>query len=153
MRFMSCFLIIFVSLFFSFSVALSLSDDYQPQSQEGQIKWIYDLNKVQLAQIGACPVSMPEMQAVVVFQSVEAPQIESIDEQADVPYDNYDLVSGKPAGILITLDQAGMSRTKEFALAFNIPIEKVMSRMYYPICKNFLFFSCIMVSKTRLKLP
>ena len=56
---------------------------------------------IQLAQSRRCPVPMPEIESVVVFQSVEAPQIEPMNEQSNLPYDDYDLVEEKPAGVLV----------------------------------------------------
>ena len=83
-----------------------------------------ELNAIQLAQAdipsGSCPVSMPEIKSTVVFQSVEAPQIEPMDEQAHPPYDNYDLVWNKPAGVLVELDQANMDKETEFHLVISI---------------------------------
>ena len=64
-----------------------------------------------------CPISMPEIKQAVVFQSVEAPQIEPMEEQAHPPYDNYDLVWNKPAGILVEIDPADMDYDTEFHLA------------------------------------
>ena len=64
-----------------------------------------------------CPISMPEIKQTVVFQSIEAPQIEPMEEQAHPPYDNYDLVWNKPAGILVEIDTADMDYDTEFHLA------------------------------------
>ena len=49
---------------------------------------------------GKCLVHVPSIKSTVMFQSVEAPQIEPMDEQKHPPYDNYDLVRGKRAGVL-----------------------------------------------------
>ena len=58
-----------------------------------------ETNQLMLAQAnsrsGNCPVSMPRIKSAVVFQSVEAPQIEPMRAQAKFPYNNYDLVMGK----------------------------------------------------------
>ena len=78
-----------------------------------------ELNSIQLAQAntsGSCPISMPEIRSIPVFQSVEAPQIEPMNQQAYPPYDNYDLVWGKPAGILVVLGQADMDKKAGFNL-------------------------------------
>ena len=64
---------------------------------------------------GRCP-SMPEIKSAVVFQSVKAPQIEPMNRQAHLPYNNYDLVMKKPAGVLVHLDGAGMDRNRKFAM-------------------------------------
>ena len=66
-----------------------------------------------------CPVSMPEIKPIV-FQSVEAPQIEPMNEQAHPPYDNYELVAGKPAGVLIEVDKTGMDKNSEFELDLRV---------------------------------
>lgn len=74
------------------------------------------------AQTGSCPVSMPEIKSAIVFQSVEAPQIEPMNRQEyqhdpDNPsFKSYDLVMRKPAGVLVELAGANMDRNKEFAL-------------------------------------
>ena len=78
-----------------------------------------ELNSIQLAQANTsrkCPVSMPEIKQAVVFQSVEAPQVEPMNKQAHPPYDNYDLVWKKPAGIVVELDQANMDKKAGFNL-------------------------------------
>ena len=131
--------ILVVYLFFSPHLALSQANDYQLQHQtvnteyilnlndkltEDQTKSISDSNATQIAQVGRCPISMPQIRSAVVFQSVEAPQIEPINQQAYLPYDDYDLVMGKPAGILIDLNRARMDRRREFALAFTIKGER-----------------------------
>ena len=79
---------------------------------------------LQLVQAGSssgnCPISMPQIRTSVVFQSVEAPQIEPMHEQENVPYDNYDLVMGKPGGVLVVLDKANMDIKTRFGLALYI---------------------------------
>ena len=74
---------------------------------------------LQMAQADAssanCPV-MPQIKSAVVFQSVEAPQIEPMSRQALLPYNDYDLVMGKPAGVLVELNAGRMDRGKEFAM-------------------------------------
>ena len=50
---------------------------------------------------GKCPL-MPEISSQVVYQSVEAPQIEPLNEETD-PYNNYDLVANKPAVVLLSI--------------------------------------------------
>ena len=55
---------------------------------------------------------MPDIESQFVFQSVEAPQIEPIHQQGN-PFDNYDLVMGKPAGVLVDLDKRRMNRRRE----------------------------------------
>ncbi len=78
----------------------------------------------QLAQAGdksgKCPISMPKIKSAVVFQSVEAPQIESMSKQTHLPYNDYDLARKKPAGILIQLNKANMSARQEFRMALFI---------------------------------
>ena len=72
--------------------------------------------------INACPISMPQIKSAVVYQSVEAPQIEEMEKQEFQPYPDiprfksYDLVMGKPAGILVELNTFRMDKNKEFAL-------------------------------------
>ncbi len=63
---------------------------------------------------------MPEIQFAIVFQSVEAPQIEPMKSQANFPYDNYDLVRGKPAGVLVHINKSNMSWNAEFGLSLYI---------------------------------
>ena len=175
---MTYFLIVFISLFFPSYLALSQSSDYQFQHQtinteyipnpndkliEDQTESLFDASAIQMAQMGRCPVSMPQIQSVVVLQSVEAPQIEPMNQQAFFPFDDYDLVIGKPAGILIDLNRTRMDRTKEFALAFiikgeenyrydcfHVPFNGVMRRGQEDVCSfmeahllqtgNFKFF-------------
>ena len=64
----------------------------------------------------SCPPSMPEIESVVVYQSVEAPQIEPMNQQKNFPYNDYELVMGKPAGVLVLLDHSIMNRYQEFAM-------------------------------------
>lgn len=86
---MPYFLAVFIFSFFHSNSALSQSSDYQAQHQPANIKDILNLNDklaedqtnllsdpkaTQLAQTRRCPISMPQMQYVGVFQSVEAPQ-------------------------------------------------------------------------------
>ena len=59
----------------------------------------------------SCP-SMPEIKSNIVFQSVEAPQIEPMSQQENFPYNNYELVMGKPAGVLVLLDHSIMDRNR-----------------------------------------
>ena len=49
-----------------------------------------------------CTIPMPEITSTVVYQSVEAPQIEPLSVETD-PYNDYDLVANKPAVVLISL--------------------------------------------------
>ena len=75
-------------------------------------------NIIQVAQVNSstrCPFRLPNIKSTIIFQSVEAPQIEPIEEQ-DSPYDNYDLVMGKPASLLVQLDRQGMDKKQEFAM-------------------------------------
>ena len=77
-------------------------------------------NQIKMAQARSqsnkCPVSTPYIQSAIVFQSVEAPQIEPMKKQDYFPYDNYDLVKGKPAGVLVHINKENIDRKKEFAL-------------------------------------
>ena len=77
-------------------------------------------NQIQMAQVSRpskkCPVSTPYIQSAIVFQSVEAPQIEPMKKQDYFPYDNYDLARGKPAGVLVHINRENIDKKKEFAL-------------------------------------
>ena len=77
-------------------------------------------NQIKMAQVSRpsnkCPVSTPYIQSAIVFQSVEAPQIEPMKKQDYFPYGNYDLVKGKPAGVLVHINRENIDRKKEFAL-------------------------------------
>ena len=69
----------------------------------------------------SCPVDMPKIISAVVFQSVSAPQIEPMNEQDHPPYNNYDLVMGKPAGVLVKLDrQTKITKNQDFNLVLHI---------------------------------
>ncbi len=76
----------------------------------------------QLAQAGdksgKCPISMPKIKSAVVFQSVEAPQIEPLNTIKN-QYDNYDLAQGKPAVILLHLTQTENIREK-YSIALKV---------------------------------
>ncbi len=78
-----------------------------------------------------CPVSMPRIRSAILYQSVKAPQIEPMKSQAKKPYNNYDLVRGKPAGVLLKLRRGGMNRQKEFAIDLLISGNK---KEYYKTC-------------------
>ena len=69
---------------------------------------------------GNCPVKLPSIKSTIVFQSVEAPQIEPISKQALLPYNDYDLVMGKPASLLVQLDRKNMDKDKKFIMYFYI---------------------------------
>ena len=71
----------------------------------------------------ACP-TMPEIKSAVVFQSVEAPQIEPMDKQNHPPYDEFDMVHKKLGGVFVEIDIANMKKNKEFYLALYIEGEK-----------------------------
>ncbi|MCY4512908.1 MAG: hypothetical protein OXB86_04400, partial [Bdellovibrionales bacterium] len=78
--------------------------------------------------VGKCPVHVPKIKSAVVFQSVMAPQIEPMNEQKHPPYDNYELVMGKRAGILVKLEK-GFRENKSFSL--NLYIRK---KFYHSKC-------------------
>ena len=73
-------------------------------------------------EISQCPIFMPKIKSAIVYQSVEAPQIEPMDGQEfqkdpDNPsFRSYDLVMGKPAGVLIELDRTRIDKKTEFAI-------------------------------------
>ena len=83
---------------------------------------------------GNCPVSMPHIKSAVVFQSVEAPQIEPMNKQEfqidpnNPDFKSYDLVMRKPAGVLIKLKAAEMDRNKEFAMDIRISSDNKYGR-------------------------
>ena len=71
-----------------------------------------------------CEDLMPEIKSVVVYQSVEAPQIEPMNQQASLPYDNYDLVQGKPAGVWVRIAKKYSARQAAQAdLLFKISLD------------------------------
>jgi len=130
---------------------------------ESQKKSLSSKNTMQLAQAGnrsgKCPVNMPQIKSAVVFQSVEAPQIESMNKQTYLPYNDYDLARKKPAGILVQLNKANMNMRQEFRMAlfiqgdsnyryecFHKPLSGIMSEGQESIClfykhdSNFKFF-------------
>ena len=85
------------------------------------------------AKAQTCPVS-PKIQSAIVYQSVEAPQIETMSNQElqqdpnNPVFKSYDLVMGKPAGVLIKLDKSEMDATEEFEIEMSLRInEKVIS--------------------------
>ena len=89
---------------------------------------------LQLAQAGGssgCPMRIPKIRSAVVFQSVEAPQIEPMSKQDHPPYDDYDLVRVKHAGILIRLFPHSIRRNKRVAVALHIDNEKFYSRCFH----------------------
>ena len=67
---------------------------------------------------GGCPISMPEIDYVTMFQSVEAPQKEPMREQALIPDDNFDIVTDKYAGILVKLKEANMDPNERFKIVW-----------------------------------
>ena len=95
------------------------------------------------SQSNKCPIPMPRIQSVIVFQSVEAPQIEPMGQQEeqtnpDKPsFKSYDLANRKPAGVLINLeksktlnksfkiqlDMTYKNRKKHFSSCFHKPLE------------------------------
>ncbi len=88
--------------------------------------------------------SVPLIDEAVVFQSVEAPQIEFMDEQKHPPYDNYDLVMGKPAGVLVTIDVKSMDKKsknklklhRDFRLSLSIQGMKISKCFREPFAKR-----------------
>ena len=75
-----------------------------------QLKLSDKLNPIKTAQASEnCPISMPKIRTSVVFQSVEAPQIEprhkqELQRDSNNPnFTSYDLVRGKSAGILVKM--------------------------------------------------
>ena len=83
-----------------------------------------------------CPIKMPQIKSAVVFQSVEAPQFELMKYQNPQPYNNYDLVMGKPAGILIELDPASMDNKALFALDFHLEGNNYFKCFHSPLYNN-----------------
>ncbi len=92
-------------------------------------------NNLKLAQSSnsqKCPINVPKIESVVVYQSVEAPQIEPMNQQPALPYNNYDLVQGKPAGVLIKLDRKGMDKNELFIVGLKIPgINNFQNRCFH----------------------
>lgn len=98
----------FVYLFSVPNLALSgISDSFV---KEERLQTTSDSHFLQMAQSRSCP-AMPRIKSAIVFQSVEAPQIEPMHEQefqidsSNPDFKNYDLVMDKPAGILIHLEE------------------------------------------------
>ena len=67
---------------------------------------------------GGCPISLLEIDYVIMFQSVEAPQKEPMREQALIPDDNFDIVTDKHAGILVKLNRANMDPNEKFKIVW-----------------------------------
>ena len=67
-----------------------------------------------------CPISMPEIEYVTMFQSVEAPQKEYIKNQKKIPYNKFDIVTGKPAGLLVKLQKENMDSREKFNMVWKI---------------------------------
>lgn len=82
-----------------------------------------------------CP-AMPEITSQVVYQSVEAPQIEPLNEETD-PYNNYDLVANKPAVILVSLKPPkNINDKKEYKISLKVndqEIETECSKKFHKI--------------------
>ena len=66
-----------------------------------------------------CP-PMPEISSQVVYQSVEAPQIEPLSQETD-PYNNYDLVANKPAVVLLSIKPPkNLNEDKEYKISLKV---------------------------------
>ncbi|MCZ0933486.1 MAG: hypothetical protein OXJ52_10115 [Oligoflexia bacterium] len=81
---------------------------------------------------------MPSIKSAVVFQSVEAPQIEPMHQQAFLPYNNYDLVAGKPAGVLVTLDKSNIDRKQIFEIKLLTGSGKRIRHCFHEVSKDMI---------------
>ena len=79
---------------------------------------------------GKCLVHVPEIKSTVMFQSVEAPQIEPMNEQEHPPYNNYDLVRGKRAGVLVELGR-GFKENISFTLKLYVGKKLYRSKCHH----------------------
>ena len=115
---------VFAALLFFYHGALS-------QNFDGDLLKIFPDKNLQIAQANinssGCP-TLPHIEYASIFQSVEAPQIEPMNRQPDDPHNHYDLVMGKPAGVLVKLDGKSMAGNRAFAIALYISHE---NRYYY----------------------
>ncbi|MCZ0932625.1 MAG: hypothetical protein OXJ52_05690, partial [Oligoflexia bacterium] len=85
-----------------------------------------------------CPIPMPQIISAVVYQSVEAPQIEPLDQQEfqkdpNKPhFTSYDLVDRKPAGVLVELgDFKNPSETFHLSLNIKDKFEMEVSECFH----------------------
>ena len=76
------------------------------------------IHLAQASNNSGCPISMPEIDYVTMFQSVEAPQKEPMRKQAKKPNDNFDIVTDKYAGILVKLKEANMDPNERFKIVW-----------------------------------
>ena len=75
-----------------------------------------------------CP-SLPEIVSAVVYQSVEAPQIEPLAEETN-PYNNYDLVANKPAVVLLSLEPPkNFKKDEEYVISLKVNDEKEITEI------------------------
>ena len=71
-----------------------------------------------------------------------------MEQEDDIPYDNYDLIWRKPAGVLIELDKANMDKKASFSLAlllegdtkhiykcFHQPFKEIMTEGSSSVCR------------------
>ena len=96
------------------------------------------------ANSGTCPVNMPEIKSAVVFQSVEAPQIEPLESQEyqkdpdDPSFKRYHTVMEKTAGVFIKLDNFKSSK-EAFHLSLNVKGKKVSKCFHTPLNNQTMF--------------
>ena len=98
-------------------------------------------SEIELAQANTieekCPVSMPAIKSAIVFQSVEAPQIETLEKQEyqedpnNPSFESYDLVHRKPAGVLVELrDFTPKNRNLKFHLSLKIESKPEITKCF-----------------------
>ena len=96
------------------------------------------------ANSGTCPVNMPEIKSAVVFQSVEAPQIEPLESQEyqkdpdDPSFKRYHTVMEKTAGVFIKLDNFKSSK-EAFHLSLNVGGNKISKCFHTPLNNQTMF--------------
>ncbi|MCZ0932637.1 MAG: hypothetical protein OXJ52_05750 [Oligoflexia bacterium] len=73
---------------------------------------------------GECPF-LPEIVSQVVYQSVQAPQIEPLAEETD-PYKDYDLVANKPAVVLLSLKPPeNIKEEEEYTISLKVEGQQI----------------------------
>ena len=66
-----------------------------------------------------------------VYQSVKAPQAERLDEENKRPFDNYDLLQDKPAGVILRIKKS-LRSAKNFK-TFDFDVEKTLEKIDFSL--------------------
>ena len=84
------------------------------------------IHLAQASNNSGCPSFMPKIKSIKVFQSVESPQIEPLDQQEfqtdlnNPKFSSYDLISRKPAGVLVEIEGLHPYNIPSFHLSLKI---------------------------------